>query len=81
MQTHKAVGHAYRAFFDAADWLGMVLREAITATLYQYAPECISAAIPDYYATMKPRIEDICGEIAQIRDDKDIGRSSQTLVD
>lgn len=72
----KALGHEYRAFFDAADWYGVRLREKIVGVLNGFAQSCIATVLPDYYNTIRPDIERICKEIASIRGSKDISRDT-----
>ncbi len=48
IQFDKAIAHTYQAFFDTADWLGIILRETILDTLSPYDHECIKAVIPGY---------------------------------
>jgi hypothetical protein len=76
----KALGHAYRAFFDTADWLSVSLRERVIKQLGPYSNECITKSIPDYYSRHKPKIERVTREIAEIREGKDIG-SRETLLE
>jgi len=68
----KSLGHAYRAFFDVADWLAINLRELIASTLSGHSKECIHAALPDYYAEIRPGIDQISDDIAGIRGKKDV---------
>jgi hypothetical protein len=72
----KAIGHEYRAFFDAADWLSVSIRQRINETLEPYSHECIEAVITDYYPTLRPRVDRICVEIAAIRGAKDVVRNT-----
>ncbi len=72
----KAIGHEYRAFFDAADWLSVSIRKRIIETLDVYSPECIAAVIPEYYTKLRPSIDQSCREIAGIRGAKDVARNS-----
>lgn len=72
----KAIGHEYRAFFDAADWFSVSIRKRIMETLDAYSHECIDAVIPDYYPKLRPRVDQICREIAAIRGAKDVARNS-----
>jgi len=76
----KAIGHEYRSFFDAADWLSVCIREHIIKALSGYSPQCLVAVMPTYYTTIRPRIDQICKEIAIIRGKKDIAKDKD-LVD
>ncbi len=68
----QAIGHQYRAFFDASDWLSLRIREEITVILKPYSVNVKSQAIPEY---MKKRalFEGFNSQIAKLRDAKDIG--------
>ncbi len=79
-QMDKALGHAYRALFDAADWLSIVYRERIRETLSSYTTATIHAVLPDYHHVIEPRIEKICFEIAELRKGKDIG-SAESITE
>ena len=72
----KAIGHEYRAFFDAADWLSTALRKRIITTLTPYPSECIKDVIPAYYSNIRARIDEISKQIAEIRGAKDVARNS-----
>lgn len=75
---NKALGHEYRGFFDCADWLAVILREAIIETLKPFPLSCIQAALPEYYSNYRIRIDKISKEIATIRGDKDIEGTNKT---
>ena len=77
----KALGHEYRTFFDAADWLAVRIREKVQDLLSGYSAECIKEVIPDYYSRMRPGIEQACEAIAEIRGEKDISRGNEALVE
>lgn len=70
----KAIGHLYRAFFDTADWLSVIIRQKIITALETYDNRCITAVIPEYYQKIRPNLEQINSEIARIREGKDIGK-------
>lgn len=72
MNLDKACGHLYRAFFDVADWLSILLREKITKLMHPYSNECITSVAPEYYNTIVPNIEQLNQDIARIRNTKDI---------
>ncbi|MGB0745276.1 MAG: hypothetical protein ACPGSB_12195 [Opitutales bacterium] len=69
---NKALGHEYRAFFDSADWLAVIIREDILKVLKPYSPKVIAAGFPDYYPTVRVRLDEINQSIADKRMDKDI---------
>lgn len=77
----KAIGHLYRAFFDAADWLSIIIRRRIRKLLAGYSNQCIMSAMPAYYSDLKPAILSACKEIADIRGAKDIGKSNSDMID
>lgn len=70
---NKALAHLYRSYFDVADWISIIIREQISETLNPYSNESIKAALPKYYSSFRPRIEEIRLDIAEIRGKKDIG--------
>ena len=75
----KALGHEYRAFFDAADWLGIRFREIVIELLNPYTVECITAVLPEYYKEMRPKIEMLDKEISEVRDEKDVSQDDKIL--
>jgi hypothetical protein len=78
---NKALGHEYRAFFDAADWFSVCIRERIIKILTQYSSECIDAVLPNYYSELRPAIDKTCQDIAKIRGAKDVSKSKDLLVE
>ena len=76
----KAVGHAYRAFFDTADWLSIILRERIKERLGPYGRHDIVTVIPSYYSETRPRIDKLSEDIARIRAEKDVTIDSTILA-
>jgi hypothetical protein len=80
-QYDKMIGHLYLAFFDAADWLGMTIKESILDIINPHSNECIKSVIPSYYTTTKPRIMEIATKISDIRENKDIGENGNSLLD
>ena len=79
-QYDKAMGHLYRAFFDVADWLGLTIRHKILDLVIPYDAEVIRDVMPEYYRDVRPRIESLIQEVADIRSDKDIGQSKTVLI-
>lgn len=72
-QLDKTIGHCYRAFFDVADWFSLIVRERIGSIVSQYSRQTIIAVLPDYSTQIESRVEAICKQIADLRNDKDIG--------
>lgn len=73
----KALGHEYRAFFDTADWFALICRENINRSVQMYikSNSDIKEKVPNY-DEMKNRIYEINNEIAQLRENKDVGNNS-----
>ena len=63
----KALGHVYRSFFDAADWICMSLRGWVIETLGEFSAKAIQMACPQYYETIRPDIDHVSREIAGLR--------------
>lgn len=68
----KALGHEYRAFFDTADFMGIILRNKIYDRLSRFEYNQIISAYPEY-ENVRVRIMDITDEIAELRIKKDVG--------
>jgi len=59
----KAFGHVYRAGYDTVDYLSLTLKAVISEDLNAFSVDAISKALPEYYTTIKPDIEQINQEI------------------
>lgn len=70
----KAVGHEYRAFFDTADFMGIILRNKILERLHDFKYGQILSVYPEY-ETVRVRIMEMTDEIAELRIRKDVGSS------
>lgn len=68
----KAFGHVYRAGYDTIDFLSLTIKSLISEDLDGFSVEAISKALPEYYSTIKPDIEQLNQEIAKYRADKDV---------
>lgn len=63
----KALGHIMRAFYDLADYITIVIKQKTIRLLGKYSPEVISRSLPEYYTGIRPRIDELSREIAQLR--------------
>jgi len=70
---NKAMGHVYRATFDALDGTVVSLREKIVALLEPYSPEVIKDIIPDYW-NIRIKLEELTQRVAAHRAKKDVGQ-------
>lgn len=68
----KAMGHEYRAFFDTADFMSIILRSKMVDRLKAYRLEEILSVYPEY-RDMKRDVTEIADQIVQLRMKKDIG--------
>lgn len=71
-QIDKALGHVYRAYFDVADWMGIMLRERILELVARYARESLVKAIPDYAVSVEDVVRRCSERIAILRNGKDV---------
>lgn len=76
----KAVGHAYRAFFDTADWLSYICRHKIRKLLNGKTYDEIVATYPGY-PEVKKLLLDAPLMIANIRENKDVSDNVNELVE
>lgn len=67
----KAVGHVYRAAFDALDGTVLSLKIKIAKELDGYEAETIKIVMPNYW-DIKKRINTLAGKVASHRETKDI---------
>ena len=72
----KAYGHVYRAAYDALDWTSLNLKDFIVKELQGFPLVTIKDVLPEYYTTMRPRIEQIKTDIAKFRLGKDVEDSN-----
>lgn len=75
----KALGHEYRAFFDTADWLTLICREKINSLLQGKTRCDIEKKYPDY-KELKRMLLSLPDEIAQLRENKDIGKNGTNVL-
>ncbi|MGB5831290.1 MAG: hypothetical protein WBG92_04785 [Thiohalocapsa sp.] len=69
----KAVGHVFRAAFDALDGTLLSLRERISDSLEAYDAEVIRSGIPDYWQH-KIELDKLTDDVASHRGRKDVGK-------
>jgi hypothetical protein len=79
-QYDKMVGHFYRGFFDAADWLSIVIRNKVEGLLDHFSYDCIRDNIPNYYTDLLGEFNKISQKVSEIRQDKDIGEDRNNLL-
>lgn len=68
----KAIGHVYRAAFDALDGVVLSLREKIIAELNNIPHDAIGSVLPEYWE-IRIKLEELNEKIGQHRARKDIG--------
>lgn len=76
----KAVGHAYRAFFDTADWLSYICRKKIRELLSPYTKSQISHLYKKY-DNAKQILNDVPKKISEIREAKDLSDDESVLIE
>ena len=76
----KALGHEYRAFFDTADWISLVIRENINFKLKYMDREKLIKCYPNY-PQFKSMLLSLPDEIVKLREGKDIGKASSSYYD
>lgn len=72
---NKAIGHAFRAFYDTADVLSIILRERLSVNLANHSYNEIVNIWPEYEKNRRVLI-DMPKEFADLRTKKDIAKSS-----
>jgi len=70
----KALGHEYRAFFDAADLFCILISEKVTSLMDDFTPDVVSTVFPDYYSVYWPKILGVKRAVSKIREHKDVGK-------
>ncbi|PKP57171.1 MAG: hypothetical protein CVT89_04970 [Candidatus Altiarchaeales archaeon HGW-Altiarchaeales-2] len=69
-----AIAHVYRACYDALDFSVHSLKEKIQTEFKGFDSEVILQVMPEYYSSIKPKLEKFCKEIEEIRNNKDIAK-------
>lgn len=77
---HKAVGHVYRAAFDALDGTVLSLRQKIAELINGYDRETLVSVFPDY-AQMRLKLEELTKNISEHRARKDVGKDVGVTFD
>lgn len=75
----KAIGHLYRATFDALDGTVMSVSELISHSLNKYTAKVLSEVIPDYWK-MRKEILSIKSKVSNFRAYKDVGEKSNEML-
>lgn len=75
----KALGHEYRAFFDMADWFTLICRERTNKLLANISRIKIDELYPEY-KQLKRMLLELPEEIANLRENKDIGKNDGSLL-
>lgn len=78
--TQKAIGHIYRAAFDALDGTVLSLRVKITEVVDNYSLDVLNAVVPNYW-DIKCRLNDLSGRITEHRARKDVGSEIGITLD
>jgi len=68
----KALGHIYRACYDALDWLSINVKQDIKEELKPFSHEAIKEVIPTYYKEIRPMFSQYERRITALRAEKDI---------
>lgn len=76
----KIFSHIYRATFELFDYIRIFQKDAIDKKLNDVSTEALNNVFPDYYRTIKPRIEFLIDQIPSYKRDKDIGDPNLTVV-
>ncbi len=77
----KALGHAYRGFFDAADFFSMSISSNIDSLIKPYNHDCILHVFPEYYQTIQEDIFNLRTDIGYIRARKDVEIGDDILAE
>ncbi len=75
----KAIGHSFRAFFDCADVLSIILREKLSLELSKFSYARIIEVWPEYENHRKVLVE-MPKKIAKLRTTKDVANSNETII-
>jgi hypothetical protein len=76
----KVFSHLYRAAFECLDYVRIFQKDAITEKLEGVSNDALVNVFPEYYQTIRPRIEALIEQIPSYKRDKDIGRPDLVTV-
>jgi hypothetical protein len=76
----KVFSHIYRATFELFDYIRIYQKDAIDKKLSDVSKDAFVDVFPDYYRTIKPRLEELINQIPIYKKDKDIGDPNLTVV-
>lgn len=65
-----SIGHLQRSYSDVCEWYYLNVKDYCRNLLSNYTVEQIVAAIPDYYITIKPRLEKLGEELVTYKETK-----------
>ena len=80
INLQKAIGHVYRAAFDALDGTVMSLREKIINSLDAFPLEAVKDILPEYW-DIRIKLEELNEHIGEHRAKKDIGNNIGEVYD
>jgi hypothetical protein len=76
----KVFSHLYRAAFECLDYVRIFQKDAIAQKLEGVSNDALVNTFPEYYQTIRPRIEALIEQIPSYKKDKDIGRPDLVTV-
>lgn len=77
----KAVGHEYRAFFDAADWLTFICRKTIREALSLPSVRKEYSQNYDDFSSVQTFVNELPIVIAKFRETKDVSNKANMLTE
>lgn len=77
---HKAIGHIYRAAFDALDGTVLSLRAKIVQVIENYPLQVLNQVLPNYWE-IKRKLNELSGQVTEHRTRKDVGAEVWTTLD
>ncbi|MBO7345827.1 MAG: hypothetical protein IKW33_00835 [Clostridia bacterium] len=78
-EARKLKSHLARALFDICDMLSINYRNKICDILDPFDIDVIKEALPTYYSKIKPRLEEITEEIADLRTNKRFEKEEDSI--
>jgi hypothetical protein len=76
----KAIGHVYRASFDALDGVVLSLKELIARELCRFPADILSQVLPDYW-DIKIELQRLVDQVAKYREQKSLSEGRNELLD
>lgn len=75
---HSAIGHLQRTYSDSIEWMLVNVKEEYLFTLNRYTNDQIQRVFPEYYAEVRPALEEITRIVDEYKINKSVEKATAT---